>query len=152
MGSGLADERSEYLPAAPAWRRNLVAFLQAPFAGKLRRLYLIAFRPGYVRRQTRRRSGKCKRCGACCRLLHRCMFLSRHNRCLIYGEKRPPNCRFFPIDWRDLRDVRGVCGFEFGSPPAVSSEAIRTGRPAESRRTSKPSEGSQTRLRARIPE
>jgi len=148
MGSDFSDERSEFSPAEPAWRRSLIAFLQAPFAGKFRRLYLTAFRPGYVRAQNQRRSGRCNQCGACCRLVHRCVFLRRNNRCLIYGEKRPAACRFFPIDWRDLRDVRGSCGFHFGSRQAIQSKPIGSHRPTESEMASKPSRGSHKRLHA----
>jgi len=59
------------------------------------------------------REGACLQCGACCRLVHRCPFLSRDNRCKIYGASRPGNCTSFPIDERDLREVPAGCGYRF---------------------------------------
>jgi hypothetical protein len=39
--------------------------------------------------------------------------LTRDNRCRIYNLARPANCRLFPLDPRDLRDVKGECGYYF---------------------------------------
>ena len=89
------------------------------FWGRPRRLFLNLLRPGYVRTQVALRHGECKRCGACCQLGSRCRHLSFENGlavCDCYGDYRPPNCRTFPIDQRDLADrdqllARLPCGF-----------------------------------------
>ena len=39
--------------------------------------------------------------------------LRRDNRCRIYNLARPANCMLFPLDPRDLRDVKGGCGYYF---------------------------------------
>jgi hypothetical protein len=88
-------------------------FARSILGGKLRRAYLTAFRPGYVAAQERRRRGACRQCGNCCRLVHRCFFLTRDNLCRLYGLWRPANCVRFPIDERDIRDAGGTCGFYF---------------------------------------
>ena len=88
--------------------------------GKVRRLYLATFRPGYVRESRARREGECQRCGACCALGVRCPCLRRNGHgteCAIHGV-RPTNCRLFPIDERDLADrdllhPEAPCGFHF---------------------------------------
>ena len=79
--------------------------------GVVRRFLLVHFRAGYVRRQAELRSGECSRCGKCCRILYRCPMLAEGNHCQIYG-KRPQQCRQFPIDARDLKDVP-ECSFRF---------------------------------------
>ena len=86
--------------------------------GKVRRFWLAHFRPGYVRRQASRRRGRCARCGGCCSLGLRCPWLSGTNHCTIY-ERRPIQCRLFPIDERDLRDAP-TCPLRF--VPAASEE------------------------------
>jgi len=92
------------------------------FRGKLRRFYLGRTRRGkaYISRMMGRRLGECRRCGACCRLVHRCPFLQVNNgtaKCAIH-KLRPANCRVFPIDPRDLADRDRIrpddpCGFSF---------------------------------------
>jgi len=81
--------------------------------GKLRRIWLTTFRPSYVRAQLARRQGSCRQCGNCCCLAFRCPLLTGRNRCVIYRLARPANCTRFPIDARDLREVRGQCGYRF---------------------------------------
>ena len=81
--------------------------------GKIRRLGLTTFRRGYVRAQMARREGECRRCGGCCRLAYRCLFLNGDNLCAIYKTPRLSNCKSFPIDERDLREVPGGCGYRF---------------------------------------
>ena len=93
--------------------------------GVLRRFWLVHFRPGYVREMAGRLRGECTRCGDCCRILHRCMFLKEGAHCSIYS-KRPAQCRSFPIDERDLADVP-TCAFWFepaGAPETAPVEAI----------------------------
>ena len=92
--------------------------------GKIRRFYLGHFRPGYVESKAILRRGECLRCGACCRLLYTCPELEEladgTTRCRIH-EKRPENCRIFPVDQADLNDRELIskdrgersCGFYF---------------------------------------
>ena len=88
--------------------------------GKGRRLALWAFRPRYVRASIERRVGECIRCGACCRLPFRCQLLRDNGtatECILH-KHRPPNCRLFPIDEKDLADRNVIspyrsCGFQF---------------------------------------
>ena len=77
------------------------------FGGILRRLYLHAFRPGYVRARHRERQGECQRCGACCQMAWECTFFHQPDgkpACKFYSRYRYPNCVNFPIDARDLAD------------------------------------------------
>ena len=79
--------------------------------GTVRRFLLVRLRPRYVSRQIRRRRGVCRQCGDCCRIAVRCPRLRSLNHCTVY-ERRPLQCRMFPIDQRDLRDVP-TCAFRF---------------------------------------
>ena len=81
--------------------------------GKVRRYYLTHFRPHYAQKQTEKRLGVCRRCGACCRIVLQCPFLKDDNHCTIYGH-RPLQCRGFPINEKDLLSVPN-CGFRFGN-------------------------------------
>lgn len=91
--------------------------------GKLRRFYLLYFRPGYVEESLKRRVGSCDRTGTCCSLMFPCPLLGWLDRiplCRAY-RRRPRNCTIFPIDERDLRDRNIVnpwdsCGFSFLRP------------------------------------
>ena len=90
--------------------------------GKLRRQWLVTFRPGYVRRQLALRQGDCRQCGICCALGHTCPLLHNPTRhCLIYYGYRPKSCCVFPVDERDLQDVQaagGTCGYAFPAKAA----------------------------------
>ena len=101
--------------------------------GKLRRLYLVYLRPGYVRRSLARRVGQCDRTGACCRLMFTCPLLDERTvpvLCSIH-ESKPAVCKIFPIDERDLHDRDLVmpgrrCGFSF--VPEQAGAAVERGR------------------------
>lgn len=83
--------------------------------GKFRRFFLDKFKLGFIRRQLSSRQGQCLMCGRCCSLVYRCPFLVREGDlqvCSIY-RIRPAQCRHFPIDPRDLKEVRGTCGYRF---------------------------------------
>ncbi len=88
--------------------------------GTPRRLFLNVFRPGYVRASLAQRSGECRRCGACCQLVCRCIYFRDDGgipSCKLY-KYRPPNCSNFPIDQRDIddRDIispNEPCGFSW---------------------------------------
>ena len=82
-------------------------------AGKLRRLWLVHFRKEYVHRQLPVRKGKCHQCGTCCNLLFTCPMLKKQGRCFVYGSCRPQTCRVFPIDQRDIDEVK-LCGAQCG--------------------------------------
>lgn len=86
--------------------------------GKLKRFLLVYFNKEYVRRQLSTRQGTCRQCGACCKLLFTCPMLTKQDRCLVYGTCRPHACRVFPIDQRDIEEVKlcGVqCGYHFNT-------------------------------------
>ncbi len=88
--------------------------------GKLRRFVSINFRKEEVIEKLALRRGDCNRCGACCEILFKCPFLKKHpdgtTTCGIY-EDRPNQCRLFPIDRRDLAEVRGTCSYYFIEKP-----------------------------------
>ncbi|GBE13459.1 hypothetical protein BMS3Bbin14_01327 [bacterium BMS3Bbin14] len=86
------------------------------FIGKARRLLLVHYRKDYVRRQLSERQGACRQCGICCNLLFTCPMLTNEGRCLAYGTCRPQACKVFPVDQRDVEEVRlagGQCGYCF---------------------------------------
>jgi hypothetical protein len=97
---------------------NGLARFTTLLAGKVRRQFLVAFRPAYVARKAAERRGECSQCGSCCVLACRCPFLNRQQLCTVYHSVlRPRVCVVFPLDERDLRDVYvssgRVCGYHF---------------------------------------
>ncbi|HYP53305.1 MAG TPA: hypothetical protein VEQ42_07175 [Pyrinomonadaceae bacterium] len=94
--------------------------------GKLRRFVSANFRKEEVVAALALRRGECNRCGACCEILFKCPFLRKHGdgttTCGIY-EDRPNQCRLFPIERRDLDEVRGQCSFYFIERPAKLERA-----------------------------
>ncbi len=94
--------------------------------GKLRRFVNIRFRREEVVAKLALRQGECNRCGACCEILFKCPFLKNHGdgttSCGIY-EDRPNQCRLFPIERRDLEEVRGQCSFYFIEKPVKLEKA-----------------------------
>ncbi|MBA3442086.1 MAG: YkgJ family cysteine cluster protein [Pyrinomonadaceae bacterium] len=88
--------------------------------GKLRRFVNINFRKEEVVAALALRRGECNRCGACCEILFKCPFLKKHgdgsSTCGIY-EDRPDQCRLYPIERRDLEEVRGTCSYYFIDKP-----------------------------------
>src|SRR2546423_10109341 len=94
--------------------------------GKLRRFMSANFRKQEVRESLSLRRGECNRCGACCEILFKCPFLKKHidgtTTCGIY-EDRPNQCRLFPIEKRDLEEVRGTCSFYFIEKPVKLEKA-----------------------------
>ena len=97
--------------------------------GKIRRFYLVNFRPRYVEESLSRRVGTCDRTGACCNLMFPCPSMKWFENlplCRIY-KLRPRNCTVFPIDERDLRerDIMSPyepCGYTFVRPGATRQE------------------------------
>lgn len=90
---------------------------------KLRRFCLVHFRSKYVERMRKLRRGECRRCGTCCTFMLRCRSLEGDNRCRVY-EKRPLQCRLFPIDPRDLRGRFSACGYYFISEDEAAAEQL----------------------------
>jgi hypothetical protein len=94
--------------------------------GKLRRFVNISFRKHDVVAALALRRGECNRCGACCELVFKCPFLKKHSggssTCGIY-ENRPNACRLFPIEKRDIEEVRGTCTYYFIERPVRLEKA-----------------------------
>jgi len=94
--------------------------------GKLRRFVTATFRKEEVIEKLALRRGECNRCGACCEILFKCPFLKKHSNgttsCGIY-EDRPNQCRLFPMEQRDLQEVRGTCSFYFIEKPVKLERA-----------------------------
>lgn len=88
--------------------------------GKLRRFVLSNFQKQEVIEALSLRRGECNRCGACCEILFKCPFLKKQDdgttSCGIY-EDRPNQCRLYPIQKRDLDEVRGTCSYYFIEKP-----------------------------------
>ena len=94
--------------------------------GKLRRFVFTNFRKQETIAALALRRGDCNRCGACCELLFKCPFLKKHSdgtaTCGIY-ENRPNSCRLFPIERRDIEEVRGSCSYYFYERPVRLGKA-----------------------------
>jgi hypothetical protein len=89
-------------------------------AGKVRRFLLVHFYKSYIQRQLLLREGDCLQCGTCCNFLFACPMLTQKGRCLIYDVCRPRACKVFPIDQRDIEEVKmcgGNCGYGFRNYP-----------------------------------
>ena len=94
--------------------------------GKLRRFVVTNFRKQETIAALSLRRGECNRCGACCELLLKCPFLKKRRdgstTCGIY-ENRPNSCRLFPIERRDIEEVRGTCSYYFIEKPVRLGKA-----------------------------
>jgi hypothetical protein len=88
--------------------------------GKIRRFVITNFRKQDTLASLALRHGECNRCGACCELVFKCPFLKKQSDgtslCGIY-ENRPNSCRLFPIEQRDIKEVRGSCSYYFIEKP-----------------------------------
>lgn len=91
--------------------------------GTPRRFFLNVFRADYVKRSVAMREGDCNRCGLCCQLVVKCVFLRFDDGLAACGryETRPANCSQFPIDQADIDAVNRIaphapCGFSFRAP------------------------------------
>jgi hypothetical protein len=84
--------------------------------GKFRRIYLVYFRKGYVKRQLAFRKGECHQCARCCSFVFACPMLTQKRLCRTYNKFRLGMCKSFPIDQRDIDEVAhygGTCGYRF---------------------------------------
>lgn len=72
------------------------------------------FDKDYIKKKIKKRRGKCKKCGKCCR---GCFFLDKKIKlCRIYNSRPGLFCyREFPLDKRDqeLWQVEKTCGYSF---------------------------------------
>ena len=88
--------------------------------GKIPRFVNTNFRKQETVANLALRRGECNRCGACCELVFKCPFLKKNpdgtSLCGIY-ENRPNSCRLFPIEQRDIREVKGTCSYYFIERP-----------------------------------
>ena len=88
--------------------------------GKIRRFVNTNFRKQEMIASLSLRGGECNQCGACCELVFKCPFLKKKSDgtslCGIY-ENRPNSCRLFPIEQRDIQEVRGTCSYYFIEKP-----------------------------------
>ena len=88
--------------------------------GKIRRFVNTNFRKQEMIAALALRRGECNRCGACCELLFKCPFLKKQpdgtTLCGIY-HNRPNSCRLFPIEKRDIEELRGSCSYYFIEKP-----------------------------------
>jgi hypothetical protein len=88
--------------------------------GKIRRFVNTNLRKQEMVAALALRRGECNRCGACCELLFKCPFLKKNpdgtSLCGIY-DNRPNSCRLFPIEKRDIQEVRGSCSYYFIEKP-----------------------------------
>src|ERR1700752_3323684 len=82
--------------------------------GKLRRFVITNFRKEETISPLSLRLGERNRCGAWCEIVFKCPFMKKNadgpSFCGIY-ENRPNQCRLFPIEPRDLKEVRGTCSY-----------------------------------------
>ena len=94
--------------------------------GKVRRFVNINFRKDETIAALALRRGDCNRCGPCCEPVFKCPFLKKSpdgsSLCGIY-ENRPNSCRLFPIEPRDIQEVRGTCSYYFIEKPVRLGKA-----------------------------
>src|SRR6266545_3443322 len=94
--------------------------------GKIRRFLNTNFRKHEMVAALALRRGECNRCGACCELLFKCPFLKKNSDgttlCGIY-ENRPNSCRLFPIEKRDIQELRASCSYYFIERPVRLEQA-----------------------------
>ena len=119
---GKSPSRRTPLAFLRAWIRLAAGFFAGSLfsrqmRGRLRRFWAGNFRRGYVKRQLARRRGECGQCGVCCALGITCPALRQAGCCSIYTTGgRPRNCEIFPLDEKDLADVKlsgGACAYWF---------------------------------------
>ena len=79
----------------------------------------------YLKPRDKSRFGQCRRCGACCNFMYKCVFLNYDDEgngvCRI-NKIKPYTCSKYPLNWEE-HHTKEVCGFKF---------------PSESRRRVKP--------------
>lgn len=130
----IGSESAITLAPSVADRPPLVA-RAANLFGTPRRFFTTWLFPRYVERSLAMRRGDCNRCGLCCQLVVKCVFLRYEDGLAACGcyEKRPPNCSKFPVNQADIDDVNRIaphapCGYSFAPPCRAGSreDAART--------------------------
>jgi hypothetical protein len=112
VSDGISGQEMKYV------NRRRVALLRRKTRqakGKIRRWLLDKFRKEQIEKAIAKRRGECRKCGQCCRLVFKCPFLQKEGSCetcKIY-KYRPAQCRHFPIDKNDLRELGKTCGYYF---------------------------------------
>jgi len=94
--------------------------------GKIRRFLNTNFRKQETIAALALRRGECNRCGACCELVFKCPFLKKQpdgsSLCGTYAN-RPNSRRLFPIEQRDIQEVKGTCSYYFIEKPVQLERA-----------------------------
>jgi len=109
------------------WRNTQKGIL---LRGKVRRFLTVRFNPGATQKQITTRGGDCLQCAACCKLIYRCPWLDRKNRCRVYHSKlRPLVCAHFPVNRHDVSDVAvssgRKCGYSFDQGIILTADAAK---------------------------
>jgi len=94
-----------------------VRFRVRQVVGKVRRFWRANIHTAENEALLSRRRGECNRCGACCKILMKCPFLTEkpnnEYECAIYG-KRFNQCRLYPLVPKDLEEIEGAtCSYTF---------------------------------------
>ncbi len=118
-----SDESSAAVEARASGGRVRILALVENLLGTPRRFFLTHFRSAAVERSLAQRRGECNRCGVCCQLVVKCVYLRWENglaACANYGN-HPPNCSRFPLNQADLDDVNRIaahkpCSYFFVPP------------------------------------
>lgn len=129
IGHSIHRWSGQFSDAVDLFRRLFSAFIHTfknlrfwmHITGKARRLLLVHFRKDYVQSQLLARRGHCRQCGTCCNLLFTCPALTKSGNCAVYGICRPQACKVFPIDQRDIDEIKvcgNHCGFHFNDVAA----------------------------------
>lgn len=85
------------------------------FYHKIKRFIIVHIKIRYVMKNLKLREGICNKCGKCCMIVYKCPFVKEKDGnfiCLIY-KLRPLQCRAFPINKYDLKDIGFKCSFQF---------------------------------------
>ncbi len=89
--------------------------------GKTRRFVQTSLLRRDMAPQLAKRHGECNRCGACCKILFRCPFLTTDAEgkysCRIY-QQRFASCRVYPVHAGELREIEGDCSYTFETQAA----------------------------------
>ena len=88
---------------------------------RLRREFLISFKPRYVLKQLQERKGKCNAC-SCCSCLNltpfSCSFFDKKTNTCKTWNNLPVSCYVFPLDEKEIELTKKVksfnCGFYWG--------------------------------------
>jgi hypothetical protein len=117
-----AVEQAIPLPAADFEKPGILARIVNIY-GTPRRFFTTWLFPKYVEQSIAMRRGDCNRCGLCCQLVVKCVFLRYENGLAACGqyENRPPNCSKFPMNQADIDEVNRIaphapCGYSFAPP------------------------------------